>query len=123
MLSCFNTTSLVGFPLLDVFFFQFLTSFLEHVGLRLVRLRDNLRQESALTSTNSAASCSERSVRTDVPLDQLIDAQLLNQLVNVPVASVTPQSDLTEPPDLLTNYTTPVRTEYMINFVEIKSDA
>ena len=87
------------------------------------RLRDDLRKEITRTSTNSAASCSERSVRTDVPLNQLIDAQPLNQLVNVPVVSVAPQSVFTEPSDLLTNYTTPVRTEHMINFVEIKSGA
>ena len=99
------------------------TSFLEHIRLQLWRLRDDLRLESTLTSTNSAASCSERSVCTVVPLDQLIDAQPLHQVVNVPVASVAPQSVFTEPSDFLTYCTTSVRTEYNINFVEIKSDA
>ena len=88
-----------------------------------MRVRDDMRQEITLTSTNSAASCSERSVRTSVPLDQLIDAQPLNQVVNGPVAFVAPQSVFSEPSDFLTNFTTPVRTEYMNNFVEIKSDA
>ena len=99
------------------------TSFLEHIRLQLWRLRDDLRLDSTLTSTNSAASCSERSVCTDVPTNRLIDGQPLHQVVKTPVASVAPQSVFTEPSDFLTNYTTPSRTEHKINFVEIESDA
>ena len=99
------------------------TSFLEQIRPHLGRLRDDLRWEITPTSTNSAASCSEWSVRKSVPLDQLIDVKPLHQVVNVAVASVAPQSVFTEPSAFLTNHTTPVQREYIINFVEMKSGA